>query len=827
MRTSTLAASPLAAALIGLLSSPAQATDAAASQPIASTAAAAAASGPAAEPQREPTDLDRIQVEADRLRKAQSPKYTAPLLDTPQTITVVDKQAMDQQNLLSLRDVLSTLPGITFGAGEGGGGYGDRINLRGFAADADITTDGIRDSALYTRSDTFNLDAIEVINGANSVYQGAGSVGGNINLVSKMAREGDAHAFTLGGGSDRYGRATADSNFDFDNGVALRLNAMGHTADVPGRDHEFNHRWGFASSLAVGLGSDTRFTLNTLHQRDNNMPQYGVPYALNAFNDGPLPGIDSETYFGYRNTSRQEIDADVLTGILEMNFGDALSLRSLGRLQRVDQSAAVTALQGAWCLRSGINAHTGVACTTPGFWNPNGGPRGFVRDTENFIAASQTDLTARFDTGAVKHTLVAGVSFNTEKFELDTGSLFNNADGTPVANYPLQSFDDPYNVWTGPINYARTGRTEGDLTNQAVYVFDTLEFSPRWMLNLGARYEHNQGSTRTFTVSTTPGSVGDITGTAPAAENEEDLFSYRAGVVFKPVESTSVYLSYSNSKTPSKASVSGACTAPNAAVIAAGTANCTADAETAVNTELGVKWDAIDGRLALTAAVFRNERQNYRVADPDPGNLGGTQSLDGRARVDGVALGAAGNITCEWSVFANYAYLDSEVLQGVSDYCAANPNTAIVGGVAVNAQGRACGNSAFFPDPLQGNALTSVPKHSGSLWTTYALSDWTFGYGVTYQGEYITQNSSLPTVAGTITAATLANPTAAVLYETDDYWVHRAMVAWQVSDQFGLQLNLDNLFDETYYERIRNNATSGWATPGVGRSAVLTATYRF
>jgi catecholate siderophore receptor len=114
-------------------------------------------------------------------------KYTEPLLDTPQTITVVNRDRMEQQNLLGLRDVLSTLPGITFGAGEGGGGYGDSITLRGFNANSDITTDGVRDSAQYSRTDSFNLEAIELINGANSVYSGAGSVGGNINLVSKFA----------------------------------------------------------------------------------------------------------------------------------------------------------------------------------------------------------------------------------------------------------------------------------------------------------------------------------------------------------------------------------------------------------------------------------------------------------------------------------------------------------------------------------------------------------------------------------------------------------------------------------------------------------------
>ncbi|RZA27738.1 MAG: TonB-dependent receptor, partial [Proteobacteria bacterium] len=198
---------------------------------------------------------------------------------------------------------------------------------------------------------------------------------------------------------------------------------------------------------------------------------------------------------------------------------------------------------------------------------------------------------------------------------------------------------------------------------------------------------------------------------------------------------------------------------------------------------------------------FRNDRENYKVVDPDPTNLTGEQSLDGQARVQGVALGAAGNITREWSIFANYTYLDSEVLHGVSEYCAANPSTA-------------CGNSAAFPDPLKGNPLTNTPKHSASLWTSYRLNDWTFGYGATYQGEFYLNNNVLPS-SGT---------TPAPLFTTPDYWTHRAMVGYQINDSIGLQLNVNNLFDKEYYTRIRNN---GWATPGEGRTAVLTATLKF
>lgn len=774
--------------------------------------------------------LETVEVVGQSQQKPSSVKYTEPLLDTPQTITVVTRDVIDQQNLLGLRDVLSTLPGITFGAGEGGGGYGDSINLRGFTATSDITSDGVRDSALYSRSDTFNLESIELINGANSAVSGAGSVGGNINLVNKVAREGDAHTFTLGFGSDRYGRVTADSNFDFENGTALRLNTMVHQNDVPGRDHENFQRWGFASSLAVGLGSDTRLTVSYLHQSDDNIPQYGVPYALNAHNDGPLPGIDRDTYFGYRNVSGQQIDVDMLTAVFEHDFNDQVSVRTLGRVQRVDQLSNVTAPGGSWCLDNSTNPYTGLACANgqpAGTWLPSSGPRGFIRDTRNSIAISQTDITANFTTGSVEHALVAGVSFSTESFELESGGVFFNADGSPLPNtsagYRYQTFRNPYNIWTGPQHYFRSGKSEGELDSRAFYVFDTIKFGERWLLNLGARQDHNEGSTKTWTVSTANATRGQLTGVNPVARNEEDLFSYRAGLVFKPSANSSVYLSYANSKTPSKASVNGSCTLTSTT----GNANCNVDAESAANIEFGGKWDVIENRLALTAALFRNTRENYRVNDPDPTNASGEQSLDGRARVEGIAVGIAGHLTPAWSMYANYTYLDSEVLNGVSDYCASRPNTTIVAGTAVNVDGRACANSTFFPDPTKGNALTNTPEHSGSVWSTYALDKWTFGFGTTYQGGFLTQNSSLPTVNGVITAATLANANAATLYKTQDYWSHRAMVSYQVNGKLGLQLNVNNLLDETYYTRIRNTATSGWATPGEGRSAVLTATYRF
>ena len=740
---------------------------------------------PAPAPQAK--DVEGVEVHGQRVHKASSGKYTANLRDTPQTITVIDRNTIDGQNLLSLTDILSTLPGITFGAGEGGGGYGDKINLRGFNADSDITVDGVRDSGMYSRTDPFNLEAVEVINGANSVYSGAGSVGGTINLVSKGAGLNEFHKASIAAGTDSYARVTTDSNFVLGETSALRLNAMAHQNDVPGRDVETNERWGVAASLAFGLGGDTTWTLNYLHQEDENTPQYGLPF----FNGDVLPGIDRGNYYGYSNVDRQDIDLDSLTSIIEHSFNDRFKVRNLTRWQQVDQFSLVDAVQGTWCLANN-RTPTGTACgaTRPGNYSPSG-PRGYGRDTRNTTLYNQTDLTVTFNTGAIEHNLVAGFSILHEEFDLDVTSDFRNPNGTnPYINgLPQMNIARPDHIYRGPINRTLTGQTEGELDNRALYVFDTLKFNEQWQLSLGARYERNEGKTSNANVVLAPTTVGGalpaqpigtITGYGVPFKSNDDLFSYRAGLVYKPVENGSIYVAYGNSKTPSKASVNGSCTAQT----------CSVDPETAVNYEIGTKWDFLDGRLALTGSVFRNDRKNYKVADLDnPANLSGLQQLDGQARVDGVMLGLSGLITDQWAVYANYAFLDSEVLQGVSDR-----------------------QAGLGQDYTKGDRLTNVPEHSFSLWTTYDLSPkWQIGYGATYQGKiWLTQHS----------ATNLNGP----LTTYGSYWTHRAMVNYKISRSASLQLNVNNLSDEEYFTRIRNN---GWATPGDGRQFVLSASFAF
>jgi catecholate siderophore receptor len=779
------------------------------------TASAAAAEGAgAASADAQPADGQAIIVTGVPEAELESPKMVAPLLDTPQTVTVISDQVIRKQNLLTLRDALATIPGITFGAGEGGGGYGDSINLRGFSASNDITQDGVRDSAQYSRTDPFNLQQIEVFNGANSVFNGSGSVGGTINIVSKLPQPEDLTIVQGSVGTDDYYRATVDSNWRASDLIAFRLNAMFHRNDVPGRDVEKFKRWGVAPSLTLGIEGPTSLTIAYLHQRDDNTPIYGVPFFKNQLNDGPLPGTSRSDYYGYRNLDEQEITVDRLTAIFRHEFSDALSVRSLARWQRVEQDTISSAPQGTFCLAetgrqpvsSGPDNATGNACPAglaPGVWQPSG-PRGLVRNQENQLLYNQTDLRWEAgEKGRLFNTLVVGAAFTWEDYQIENASLPRNAAGAAVT-LPIEAIVNPTTVYTGPINYTVTGRNKSETRNQAIYLFDNLEIG-QLELNGGIRWEKNTAEFRSLPLAVYPPGTTPLTPAQLATQrSEENLFSYRVGAVFKPVPNVSLYASFANSKTPSSATVRLGCgtlSAPGAAD------PCAVAPEKGRNYEVGVKADIFDG-LQATAALFRNERTNFRVPSNDPALPAGLQVLDGRSRVDGVALGLTGTIVDGWTVFANYTYLDSEVRQSVSDACLATPGLPN------------CNNSAALPDPQRGDELVQTPKHSGSLFTSYRFPfGLELGYGFTYQGSFALHQRTLLQRRQ---------------FRSDDYLVHRLYVAYPFASGLTAQLNIQNVTNERYFTAIRNNVSStsgaitgGWATPGETRSAVFSLVYSF
>ncbi|MFS0772208.1 TonB-dependent receptor [Sphingomonas sp. 1P08PE] len=815
---STSSASFIALSCVGFL-----ATAPAAAAPVATATAA-----PAADPQDGKRDLGRDDIVVTGAAQAapatvESPKATAAILDTPQTITVISDQVIRKQNLQTLRDVLQTVPGITFGAGEGGGGYGDSINLRGYSANNDITIDGIRDSAQYSRTDPFNIQQIEVYNGANSVFNGSGSVGGTINLVTKEPRAEDLTIVQASVGTDSYYRGAVDANKRLSDLVAVRLNGAYHHNDIPGRDVEKYERWGVAPSVTIGIDGPTSLTLAYVHQRDDNTPQYGVPFFDNGLVGGIITGADRSDYYGYRNLDEQQVTVDRFTATLRHRADEHVSVRNLTRWQRVGQYSVTSAPQGTFCLAgtgrqpvsTSATVATGLACTSgtgasaitipAGQWLPSG-PRGLVRDQVNQLLANQTDLRLEHgEKGGIRNVANIGASAMVEDYDITTGSLLRNANGSATTPLPLLSIANPDTVYRGPINYVTTAVSTSSSRNVAVYAFDTLELGRYFELNGGVRWEYQKSTFRALPLTVlAPGVTQPVAALQTPQVNRDKLFSYRVGGVFHPVQDVSLYAGYGNARTPSSISVRAGCVSVSNAIV---TDTCAVAPETAKNYEAGVKAGLFGRRLELTAAVFRNERTNYRIPSNDPA-LPTVQVLDGRSRVDGIALGASGNITPAWTIFANYTYLDSEVRQSVSDFCLARPGST------------GCGNSAANPDPQRGARLVQTPEHSGSLFTTYKLPfGLEVGYGLTYQGSFTTY------------VPNLANPTA---LKADDYLIHRAYLAYTFGGGLTAQLNIQNLTDEKYLTNVRNNinattgvVTGGWAMPGDRRQAVFSLFYSF
>lgn len=701
------------------------------------------------------TQLDTITVQEAReqgykTNQSASGKYVKPLLDTPQTVTVVPKEVMKEQQALSLRQVLSNVSGITFDAGEGGGGSGDKINIRGFSANSNMQIDGLRDSSQNNRTDTFNIEQVEVLKGPNSVFGGAGTTGGAINQVSKAPKLRDFAEVGASLGTDNYRRLTLDANKTLDDvGVdsAFRINLMAHENDVPGRNDIDRERFGIAPSVTIGLSEETRATLSYFHQTDDNLPDYGLP----AMNGEVLPGVDRESYFGWRNLDEEKIQSDAITLKLEHELNDTTRIENQTRYSRIHKDTTVSASHISKFRNDGTRSNPNYVALPDGQYLP-AGPQAYRRDAKNDMWINQLGVSTEFDTGSLTHDMLVGGEISRETYDLTSGSY--NLD-FPDNGY---TFPNPPGKWDGPTDYKDSGGSDAVLNTKALYVFDTIGLAPKWDLSLGLRHDWVSGETSNKT-------------NGNSVSTSDQMFSGRAGIVYKPADNGRVYLAYGTSFNPSAEALATSGGLPR------GNGGENLEPEKNKTWELGTKWELMDGRLGLDGALFRVDKTNAREKDAND-NL----ELAGEQRVQGVELGLTGEITEQWKVFANYTLLDSETV-----------------------------SSRFNPDSV-GRELQNTPRNSGNLWTTYEiLPSVELGYGARYVGSRAVTSSSDTKI--------------------DSYWVHNAMASYQVNEAFSLQLNVNNLFDEEYVERVRSNNGSDTRSSAVelgdGRSAVLSANYRF
>jgi catecholate siderophore receptor len=678
-------------------------------------------------------DLQQLQTEIEVRERVEpiagppsSPKYTAPIVDIPQTITVIPKNVIEEQGATTLRDVLRNVPGLTIAAGEGGTPAGDNLTLRGFSARNDVFVDGVRDLGPQSR-DPFNLEQLEVVKGPASAYTGRGSTGGSINMVSKQPQLDPLYGLTLNFGTDRTKRITADVNTPLQEvglgeRTSLRLNFMMHESGVAGRNVVENQRWGVAPSLSLGLGTPTKLTLSYFHLKQDNISDYGIPWVpptnnvLVAYRDKPAP-VPRETFYGFRHRDAEKLGSNLGTLRFEHTFNDNVSVQEQLRYGHSTRDSMATPPRFASNDSTIINREMRSWITNDDVWD------------------NQTDLHAQFATGPLRHALVGGLDISNE----------NNTRKTRTApNSPTTLLNpNPDDVYTGVITLSPD---VGDVTGKTVslYALDTAQLSRNWEITGGLRWDRFD--------------VEGVSTTLAPIDHVDEMVSGRGSIVFKPRRDASIYASYGTSMNPSLEGLSYQ------------TGNASVDPEKTYTLEFGSKWDLLDSRLLLSGALFRVNKTNARtpgILPDDP-----PQVLEGEQRVRGIELAATGMITSTWKVFAGYTLLDSEVVKS-------NTPTEV------------------------GRELPLTPRNSFNIWTTYGIRKLTVGLGAGFVDKRFNNTSNARFVEG--------------------YWLVDAMASFPLTDHLDLRLNVYNLTDKHYFDRVGG----GHVVPGAGRSATLGTTIRF
>ncbi|MGN1056368.1 MAG: TonB-dependent receptor, partial [Comamonas sp.] len=661
---------------------------------------------------------------------APSTKFTAPLIDTPKTVTVINEELIKQTGATSLQEALKATPGITFGNGEGGNPTGDQPFIRGSDAQGSTFVDGMRDIAAGNR-EIFNLETVEVIKGADSAYAGRGGAGGSINLSTKKAKNEDFVAGDVGLGTDRYKRATLDFNRKLNDTTGFRLNAMAHDADIAGRNGPKNQRWGIAPTVTFGMGTATEVTLSWQHLESDDIPDSGNPYEIATPGNGifskPTNGGNRNNWYGLFSRDFDQEKSDVLTASVEHKFNETNSFRNSTRYSSAQRTYVWTQPDD-----SKGNVANGKVYL-----------RGNGRDSEVSTIQNVSEFTGRALAAGQQHDFAVGLELSREKSASRSASgLSPNPTNCTVAAY-CTSLYAPNNYAANPMPYQWNEWEKGtfnEIDTIALYGFDTIKLTPQWLINGGLRFDH-------YTLKAAgPESRrgGVLQYNAYNRKITDSFINYQVGVVYKPSENGSIYISTGTSTRPGGASLGNG----DEDLAVAKDLDAALEAEKTRAYEIGTKWDLLDKKLGLTAALFRNEVTNVRITDAS-----GATVAAGNKVVNGLEIGFTGQITKAWNVFGGYTYMDS--------------------------QRKKNGKNTY----LDGKPFTNTPEHSASLWTSYKpMAQLTLGLGATAQSKVYQGFNDKGGAKG-----------------INGYARYDAMASYQFNPNLALQVNVYNLTDKVYY----------------------------
>jgi catecholate siderophore receptor len=560
-------------------------------------------------------NIDKIEVAAKRVsdtkpvkgyqakRSSSATKTDTPLIDVPQSVSVVTQEQISDQSVQSMSDAVRYVPGVTSSQGEGNR---DALNFRGSGVTTgDFYLDGIRDD-IQTYRDFYNTDRIEVLKGPNGMVFGRGAGGGAINRVTKEAGWDPVREIKATYGAYNQKRTSIDIGNSINDVAAFRLNAVYEESDSY-RSGVNLKRYGVNPTFTITPSDNTKITIGAEYFKDQHIGDRGIPSIGSGLNNRPYRLEDYQTFYGNASLSANETETKALNAMIEHAFNDNLSIRNRTRYASYDK------------FYQNVYADSAVA--------NNLFAVGAYRDTtdrKNFI--NQTDIIYKINTGRLEHQLLVGIEVGSQKTtnsRLIAGSSERISSSVSILN-------PTYNLPISLSNISRNQASEIDIF--ALYLQDQIKISDQWQAILGVR--HDQLKTHYDNIKTNQ-----------AIEVSDSLVSPRAGLIYKPLENLSIYGSYCLSYVPRAGDQLISLTATTKSL----------EPEKFINKELGAKYD-ITPQLSLTASVYQLERKN--VAITDPLNTSQNIVIDGQ-ETKGAELGITGKITDRWSMFGGYSYQDA------------------------------------------------------------------------------------------------------------------------------------------------------------------------
>jgi catecholate siderophore receptor len=600
-------------------------------------------------------------------------KTNTPLVNIPQSVTVVTKDFIRDQNFQTVTEVTRYVPGVAIHQGEGNR---DELVIRGVDSSANFFVNGFRDDVQYFR-DLYNTQSVEVLKGPSALIFGRGSGGGLVNRTLKDADGTRVYEATAQTGSYNDRRVSLDAGQAVNENVAVRLNAFYEGSDTF-RDYGHLERYGFNPTVTLKPTDDTKVKLSyefyhDFRLADRGNPSQGLPGGATRFNPtAPFaPNGDLTTFFGSPIYNYAQVEVQTGMAVIEHDFGNGLTVRN-GSIYADYNRGYRNVYPGG----TGAPAAAAGGAVTPDQTQLS--LNAYQNYTPRENAFNQTDFIYKTATGPVLHTVAFGTEFGRQ-----TGLSLRNSGQFPANGGLPYVIVNPFNpTYFGPVTFnhiASDANSKYRLNIASGYAQDQIEVT-RWLQFLvGARYDSFDMSALDQNTNTLRNRV-------------DDFISPRAAVIVKPIDTVSLYTAWSVSYLP----------ASGDQFSALNTSTLILEPQRFESTEIGAKWN-INPKLLFTAAAYQILRANVPI------NIGNGVSIPGGMHnIRGFETALTGYITPEWQSVLGYAYTDARI---------ANDLTA----------------PGVSPPIVAGNRVQLVPYNQFSLWNKYQFNPtWAAALGVIY-----------------------------------------------------------------------------------------------